>query len=358
MRTNEAVWLEKYSRWQIKVQKDGVRKTFTCPKEGKKGKIECEQKADRFLESGVINYNIRLSKAYNEFLEFISNHTGTGNLKKHKSIGNTWLLPELQHKKVSAITTIDWQRCIDNAYRKGRSKKTLENIRGSITAFVTYCQKSKIEITPIYDITIPNDAYVRDKNILQPDDLRAVMALDDSHSEYIYAYQFFVLTGLRPGELCGLKATDIDGDIIHIQRNYNEYGEFTPGKTKNANRKFILSDIAKDVLDRQTEFKKRKGVISPFIFANVRTGQATRSGVLSRYWRKLRAEMGIKSTLYELRHTFVSINKAYVPEAYMKLIVGHTKNMDTYGVYGHTVNGEIEKASDMVNSNLLEIFKN
>lgn len=27
-RVNTAVWLEKQQRWQIKVQKDGVRKTF------------------------------------------------------------------------------------------------------------------------------------------------------------------------------------------------------------------------------------------------------------------------------------------------------------------------------------------
>ena len=36
-RTNTAVWLDKYGRWQIKVQKDGQRRTFTSSKPGRTG---------------------------------------------------------------------------------------------------------------------------------------------------------------------------------------------------------------------------------------------------------------------------------------------------------------------------------
>ena len=53
-RINTAIWLEKYQRWQIKVQKDGERKTFTCPVPGRKGQIECNGKADKWLMDGAI----------------------------------------------------------------------------------------------------------------------------------------------------------------------------------------------------------------------------------------------------------------------------------------------------------------
>lgn len=294
MRINEAVWLEKYNRWQIKVQKDGVRKTFTSSVEGKKGKIACEQKADKYLNSGIVTDNIRFEKAYNQFLEYIASHTGTGNIKKHTSIGSTWLLPDLKNKKVSTITTVSWQGCIDKAYKVGRSKKTLENIRASITAFRSYCQRSGIEMQPMYGVVIPNDAAVREKNILQPDELKHVMSLDDAADDYIYAYQFFIATGLRPGELCGLKTTDINGTIIHIQRNYNEYGEFTPGKTKQANRKFVLSNVALEVLSRQNELKKRRGIISPFLFHHL-----LRDRILRMYPCSLCGQLLISSALQE-----------------------------------------------------------
>ena len=44
-------------------------------------------------------------------------------------------------------------------------------------------------------------------------------------------------------------------------------------------------------------------------------------------------------TLYELRHTFVSI-AANLPTGQLKQVIGHSQNMDTYGVYAHAINGQ------------------
>ena len=45
-----------------------------------------------------------------------------------------------------------------------------------------------------------------------------------------------------------------------------------------------------------------------------------------------------------MRHTFVSISKQ-LPEGKVKSLVGHSRNMDTYGIYGHEVNGELERTA-------------
>lgn len=52
-RKNEASWIESRQRWQIKVQQDGVRKTFTSVLPGKKGKADAERQADRWLEDST-----------------------------------------------------------------------------------------------------------------------------------------------------------------------------------------------------------------------------------------------------------------------------------------------------------------
>ena len=44
-----------------------------------------------------------------------------------------------------------------------------------------------------------------------------------------------------------------------------------------------------------------------------------------------------------MRHTFVSIAQE-LPEAYVKRLVGHSRNMDTFGTYGHAVAGDAEKS--------------
>ena len=50
-------------------------------------------------------------------------------------------------------------------------------------------------------------------------------------------------------------------------------------------------------------------------------------------------------SLYELRHTFVSIVKV-LPAGEVKSWVGHSKNMDTFGVYAHTLTSDGARAAD------------
>ena len=52
-RTNTAVWEEKYQRWRIAVQKDGVRKQFYSSTPGRTGQREANAKADQWLDTGT-----------------------------------------------------------------------------------------------------------------------------------------------------------------------------------------------------------------------------------------------------------------------------------------------------------------
>ena len=61
-------------------------------------------------------------------------------------------------------------------------------------------------------------------------------------------------------------------------------------------------------------------------------------------------------TPYELRHTFVSIAKK-LPEGFVKTVIGHSKSMDTFGVYGHAINGE-SKATAAALENAFEAVLN
>ena len=71
------------------------------------------------------------------------------------------------------------------------------------------------------------------------------------HDDYINAYRFQLLTGLRPGELLGLRWADIKGGTVYISRAVNILGEETQGKNQNAIRAFALSERARAVLDEQ-----------------------------------------------------------------------------------------------------------
>ena len=73
-RRAEAAWVESRSRWQINVQRDGKRKTFTSTLPGRKGKHEAEAKADDWLEAGMPD-DMRFDTAWGIYLDHIRKTT-------------------------------------------------------------------------------------------------------------------------------------------------------------------------------------------------------------------------------------------------------------------------------------------
>ena len=55
-----------------------------------------------------------------------------------------------------------------------------------------------------------------------------------------------------------------------------------------------------------------------------------------------------KTTPYELRHTFVSVVKT-LPVGEVKPLVGHSESMDTFGIYGHALQGEDTETAEKIN---------
>ena len=61
-------------------------------------------------------------------------------------------------------------------------------------------------------------------------------------------------------------------------------------------------------------------------------------------------------TPYELRHTFVSVAKV-LPEGQVKAIVGHSLNMDTFGIYGHELAGEAGEIAQEIDGAFAKILQ-
>lgn len=354
MRTNEAKWIESRQRWQLNIQRDGVRKTFTSSIPGKKGKIDCERKADRLeKKAGAASENSRFGSLWVGYLALKRDTTGTENYTKIEQMGRLWLLPKLEHSRVCAISGQDWQDCITAAYKKGLSKRTCGTIRTTITGFCRYLRKMrKIDIEVPDSLVIPTAAPTKERRILQPDDLKTLFSVDyitrygrRETAFFIHAWRFLVVTGLRRGELCGLKRENLQGNVLTIRRSINRHLEETNGKTENAARSFVLSDHALQILADQRRALSQAGLLSPVWLFPDEDGERLDPNRLYDRWQTYRKQHGIACSLHELRHTFISISKADVPEPLLKRVVGHSRSMDTFGVYGHDVDGELERTA-------------
>lgn len=65
-------------------------------------------------------------------------------------------------------------------------------------------------------------------------------------------------------------------------------------------------------------------------------------------WKLYRKQHGISCSLYEMRHTLISLAQSGVPEQLVKMVVGHSDSMDTFGVYSHQLGGELQRAANML----------
>lgn len=342
-RMNEAKWLEKYKRWQLNEQVNGVRKTFTSTTPGRAGKAVVNRKADEWVASQLVDSAAPVSAVWERWSKTL---TSADAIKKADTFWRNYVSTICEKKRMNDITEGTIQEIIDYAALKGLAWKSISNIRATVSAFIKWARKNKYTNVSMDDISIPKTAKKSKKKILQPDDLVKMWNAPDAL--YSNLYKFDVLIGFRPGEVLGLQWTDIVGDRLHIQRSVNDDGEITGGKNENADRWIWLGEYELQIIEDQREALKHRHVISPWIFPQPNGQHATQRAV-RRGWKRFAAAAGISLgvTPYGLRHTFVSINNE-MPEGLKQRRVGHAKNMDTEGVYGQSVEGEQKQAAEFV----------
>lgn len=354
-RTNSAAWVESAHRWQIKVQKDGKRRMFVSATPGRKGKREAEAKADAWLEAGLADTRRRLEDVYPEWLASVQQRTSQSNWGPIESRWRTHVLPVLGHKRLDKLTEGDWQDLVDAIYAEGKSKKSLQLYCADIRALYKWLRIHGYAEMRLEQLKPPKGARGRQRTVVQPDGLRVLFASDVSTfrgqpcvDPLVRAYRFAVAAGLRPGELRGLQWRDIPGyrgvktawsalvgAQVWIRRSINVHDEITEGKNENAQRSFVMFGLLVDILSEQHRYTGKQIYVFPI--------ESTRT--LYGAWQRYCAANGIpRTSLYELRHTFVSIVKV-LPAGEVQPWVGHSQDMDTFGVYAHALTGEASRAA-------------
>ena len=328
---------------------------------------EANAKADEWLLLGKSKINASMSfeqelTKYNQYyleLECTRKGISVPTAPKNRDYGNkrveisclsSWGT-KLSKKKITKLQDADIQAILDEAQAQNKAKKTITNIRSAFESFLKFCRQRGWTDYRMDEVKVPAGARAKGKTILQPDYLKTLFTNDQTmwrgkvrFDPEIYAYRFAVLTGLRPGELLALDVEDWEGDVLHIRGSINDSGMATKGKNENAIRDVRLFEEAKEQVEKQCQLTGRKrGKMFDFETQLQFRGR----------WYTYCNHNGIPHiTPYELRHTFVSIAQQ-LPDGLVKPIVGHSKNMDTFGVYGHGVDGYDTIASQQ----LSKVFK-
>ena len=362
-RKNEAAYERSKGRWRISVQRDGIVKEFTRSgpsrgAEAKRIKAELEKKADKWIEreSGP-SVDVRVKTTCEMYIERVKTTCSPEHYRQQYRYVMSYIVPRIGERKWSRITPATLQNIIDEAYRRGKngaplSHKSLENLRGAISGVCKMARQQMLTtINP--DLVVPKMAARNEKKILQPEALRALLASDNGDGILLPAYKIMVLTGVRPGELRGMMWSDVDleAGLVHIRRAIDCKGHMTQGKTKNANRTLALGRDAVEILRWQREFLDREGLgWVKWVFPLAQTGEPPSLLTLRKWWIDWQERNGFEPiSLYELRHTFVSVCDN-MPEGLKRQMMGHSRSMDTEGVYAHRKRDDLARMRDCIDS--------
>lgn len=358
-RRAEAFWNESKECWQINVQRNGIRRSFYSSTEGRVGKHEAEDKADEWLKKLRPSSDKRFDDAWSAYLQDLTDRGREPAYIKAESIGRVHIKPNIKNLKLIDITPAMWGKCVESPISKGRARRTCKNVLLQIYGFLAFCRRNRWEADQLEktDIVIPASTHVGRRKVLQPSALKTLFTVDTQEyykktqqAYYIYAWRFLVVSGLRRGEVCGLKWSDIAGNRLYVKESINQELRTTKGKNDNAQRCVALGKRALAILEEQKAMLKRKGIISPWVFPDERAKMSTSPRRLYKCWYFFRQQHGITVSLHELRHTFVSAVKSDMPEPLLKQMVGHSEDMDTYGTYGQQIDGDIEATGRIVDS--------
>jgi integrase len=169
-----------------------------------------------------------------------------------------------------------------------------------------------------------------------------LMKIIDNVDELKYKVIFLMAasTGLREGELLGLKWSDIDleGHLVHVRRTFN-HGRFYPPKSNKSRRSVDLMPKMVSELRRWKLASSYSGD-DDLVFPGFKGGPMDCNHLVKkRFYPALnRAEIK-KIRFHSLRHTFASLlidqgeNIKYIQEK-----MGHASITTTLDIYGHLMN--------------------
>ena len=226
------------------------------------------------------------------------------------------------------------------------SPSTLRNVMCVISKAMNQAVKNEyIKHNYANDVVLPRLTHA-DKKALNKDELLLLLDTAKEHRLY-YALLLLVSSGIRRGELLGLKWSDIDftGSTLSIERSYSRVAGkpfIGPPKTKSSARTIALPPAVLTLLKATFESSdKAVEWVVPSAYTKTRE-KSSLSPMSPDNFRRLFLSWCVKAgisnfSVHNTRHSFTSIlvNDLNVDIKLLQEVLGHSNAKTTIAVYTH-----------------------
>ncbi len=289
-------------------------------------------------------------------------------LDSYRNITKNQVKKHIGNKPLSSLTTADIQRFYNKIKKEGRMKPKRDGSYELADSMVrkihmmlhealdTAVRERLIAKNPTNGTTIPKTNYP-EKQILGDEQLETF--LEEIKKEEYWCDFFYVeiMVGLRRGEICGLKWSDIDfsANKLRVERSVGikKGGGISIGETKTNTgiRTIIMPPSGSEVLQR-----RKQTAISAWVFPSFLNPEQPIHPEAA--YRKLKvilkhAELPM-IRFHDLRHTFAThAMKGGVDAKTLSGILGHTNASFTLDTYTH-VTSDMQKNASAVVGNMMQ----
>ena len=221
------------------------------------------------------------------------------NYKRH-------ILTKFGDKQIDKIRPSDISLWQNDLLADGLSPKRIRDIRSVLSVIMSDAVHDELidsnPVSKVLKLPFQKSAEIIPFSF---DEIQKILKVSEGHFRNLFAVGFF--TGLRTGELIGLKWSDINFTEWTLSVNCTVgRGSITSPKTVGSIREIEILDVLKPYLLEQFE---RTGSEKSFIFLNeANTHYFDPSKVRDPHWKKALKKAGVEyRTIYHMRHTFASM---------------------------------------------------
>jgi integrase len=289
-------------------------------------------------------------------------------LDSYRAMVKNQVKPFIGGKQIASLTTADMQKFYNKIKKEGRVRehpihgKTLADsmVRGVHMmlheALDTAVKERLIAKNPTNGTTVPKCNYP-EKQILCDNQLETFLEAIKGHEYWCDFFYVEVMTGLRRGEICGLRWQDInfEENKLQVKRSVSvkKGGGVSIGETKTETgvRCIQMPPSVAELLK-----SKKQTAITEWVFPHFLHPEQPISPASA--YRKLKvilknAELPL-IRFHDLRHTFAThATQGGVDPKTLAGILGHTNASFTLDTYTH-VTSDMQKSASAVVGNMMQ----
>ena len=361
-RNEGSIYQRSNGKWRAQISVKGKRqgKTFNTKKEAQTWLRNMQSKLDKGYD--IQGGKISLGKYLGEWLEGYRIAIRPKTYNRYKGLVEKYMIPYIGHIPLNELNSLTVEKFYSDLILDGVGTRNIRHIHSVLhRALVKAASYGFLMRNPAHGVTLPKynppEMQVWDASQVSV----FLVAADDSRHRALY--YLAITTGMRQGEIFGLKWADVDWDkgTIQVQRQV----QYVPGqgrvfqdpKTRAGRRKISLPDGTLEALKQHNvkqktliAFAGKRWKDNNLIFPNTVGNPLDPSNLRLDFNRIISKTNLPKIRFHDLRHTAASLMlNNDVPLIVVSRILGHSKPSTTLDIYGHLYNemqGEAAKIMD------------